>query len=74
MGEENVMIGAVSLGEIDDNLLPLTCVILDKKPWILQLNSTIKLRICVLSYYVDVQDYSNAQAATLTLPYTLTKR
>jgi len=43
MGEENVMIGAVSLGEIDDNLLPLTCVILDKKPWILQLNSTIKL-------------------------------
>lgn len=32
MGEENVMIGAVSLGEIDDNLLPLTCVILDKKP------------------------------------------
>jgi hypothetical protein len=50
MGEENVMIGAVSLGKIDDNLLPLTCVILEIKPWILQrLNSLInKLPICAV--------------------------
>ncbi len=30
MGAENVMIGSVSLGKIDDNLVPLTCVILVK--------------------------------------------